>query len=63
MAEELIKMYQIIIDSGVAYCINSDDPNKFNDLDLEDNYKWCEQNLKNFDRKISEYNSIKYSSF
>lgn len=61
--EELIKMYEIIIDSGVAYCINSDDPNKFNDLDLEDNYKWCEQNLKNFDRKISEYNSIKYSSF
>lgn len=58
---ELIDIYNCIMTSGVPYCINSDDPNKLNNYDLEDNYKWCEKNIKNFSRELSEKNSIKYS--
>jgi len=58
---ELIEIYNKIMESEIPYCINSDDPNKLNNYDLEDNYKWCEKNINNFNRKLSEENSIKYS--
>ncbi len=59
---ELIMMYEIIMKSGVPYCINSDDPNKLKNKTLEDNYLWCEKNVRGFDREFSMKNSLKYST-
>jgi adenosine deaminase len=59
---ELIEMYEIIVNSGVPYCINTDDPNKLKNKTMEDNYEWCERNIEGFDRSFANLNSIKFST-
>jgi len=58
--EELVEMYSIIFNSGVPYCINSDDPNKLRDTDIDDNYEWCKK-IPGFNKKFSQQCSIMYS--
>jgi hypothetical protein len=58
--EELIEMYSIIFMSGIPYCINSDDPNKLQDTDIDDNYEWCKK-VPGFNKKFSQQCSIMYS--